>query len=113
MGIEGTEPALLERTMKNLTQEQAIALANTNWWVGLSARDVIKFQLFEDRLCMPFADFHRLLEVALGRPVWTHELASPENLQKEFLGEVQAPTFEEILDLIPEEKRVIAFVEEK
>lgn len=92
-----------------MTKEQAIALARTNWWKGLPACDIVMVQLFEEKLCMDFSDFHKAVGDALGRPVWTHEFASSnvENLKKEFLGERSAPTMEEIINLIPADKRVI------
>ena len=46
------------------------------------------------------------MEAVLGRPVFTHEFAFKEKLQGELGGEKEAPTFEEILALIPEGKRV-------
>ena len=42
------------------------------------------FQLYEERLCMPFPLFHKAVEEALGRPVYTHEFAGVENLRQEF-----------------------------
>ena len=41
-----------------------------------------------------------------GRPVYTHELANPKALQEEYEGKRPAPTFEEIANMIPEEKRM-------
>jgi hypothetical protein len=97
-----------EMNAMEITEEQAIKLHDSGWWIGLEPRDIVKFQLFEDRLCMPFDVFHEALEKALGRPVWTHELGlNHEGLQKEFLGEAERPTMEEIINLIPEEKRII------
>ena len=93
-----------------LTQEEAIKLYDTEWWKDASDYDIVKFQLFEDRLCMPFDLFHTSVEKVLGRPVWTHEFGSSGKLAEEFLGEKTAPTFEEIMNLIPEEKRVLVIV---
>jgi hypothetical protein len=62
---------------------------------------------------VPFEVFHEAIEKALGRPVWTHEFGlNMEGLKKEFLGETPPPTMEEIMNLIPEEKRVIIEVPE-
>ena len=91
-----------------MTREEAIGLLNTKWWEGMSHRDIVMFQLFVDRLCIPFDIFHEALEKALGRPVWTHELGlNAEGLKKELLGEKEPPTMREIMELIPEEKRII------
>ena len=75
----------------------------------MSSKDIVMFQLFQNRLCMDFGDFHEAIEKVLGRPVYTHEFAHPENLQQELLGDKPAPTLEEIIDLIPKEKRIIIF----
>ena len=91
-----------------MTKEQAIKLAESNWWVGLSPKDIVGFQLFEEKLCMDFSAFHEALEKVLERPVFTHELGlNYKGICQEFLGEKEPPTFEEIINLIPEEKRLI------
>lgn len=97
-----------------MTKEEAIALYNSEFWVHLSDREKAEFQLFENKLCMPFHVFHEAVEKTLGRPVFTHEFGlSLKELQMEILGERQPPTFEEILELIPEEKRIIIVVPPK
>lgn len=99
---------IIEMANAGITKEQAIELANSNWWLNLSARDIVMFQLFEPLLCMPFDVFHEAIEKALGRPVWTHEFGlNYEGLKKEFLGKADPPTMEEIINLIPKEKRII------
>jgi hypothetical protein len=91
-----------------LTKKKAIALYESGWWRDLDARSIVKFQLFEELLCMPFDEFHKAIEEALGRPVWTHEFGRNwEGLQKEFLGEAGRPTLQEIIEMIPAEKRII------
>lgn len=91
-----------------MTREQAIALAETKWWVNQLPQVIVSFQLFEPLLCMPFGDFHKAVEQCLGRSVYTHEFGlGIEGLRKEFLGEKPALTFQEIMGLIPEAKRVI------
>lgn len=69
-----------------MTRDEAIALMDTKWWVGKSAREIAAFQLHEDRLCMPFSEFQKAMKGALGRPVWTHEFADRAALQTEFDG---------------------------
>lgn len=91
-----------------MTKEQAIKLAESKWWIGMKSREIVKFQLFEEKLCMDFSDFHKALEESLGRPVYTHELGlNYEEICKEFLGEASKPSLEDIINLIPEDKRVI------
>lgn len=94
--------------MTNMTKEEAIALFDSKFWEQMSYEDRAKFQLFEEKLCMPFDVFHEAMEKTLGRPVWTHEFGlNYEGLQKELMGESEPPTFEAIINLIPEDKRII------
>jgi len=93
-----------------MTKEQAVALADSKFWEDMSYRERATFQLFEERLCMPFDIFHEAVEKTLGRPVWTHEFASSKQLQAELIGEKAAPSFEEIINLIPKEKRILVAI---
>lgn len=94
--------------MKILTKEQAIQMSQSKWWVDMSPKAIAMFQLHEPLLCMPFDIFHENLEKALGRGVFTHEFAlNLEGLRSELRDGAPAPTIEEILRLIPEEKRIL------
>jgi len=93
--------------MKNLTKEQATALYNSGFWHEMGYRERALFQLFQPLLCMPFDVFHEAVEKTLGRPVWTHEFAYKEDIEKELLGEKPPPTFDEIINLIPKDKRLL------
>lgn len=95
-----------------LTKKQAIKLATSGAWREMSVRARAEFQLFEDRLCMPFDEFHKAIEETLGRPVFTHEFAELNHLRKELRGEKAAPTFEEIMSLIPADKRLLVVLKE-
>jgi hypothetical protein len=98
----------MKTKQQTIGKEKAIALHDSKWWIGKSPKEIAKVQLFTAELCMPFAVFHEALEAALGRPVWTHELGlNFDGLVQELLGERDAPTMEEIISLIPEEKRII------
>ncbi len=92
-----------------MTEQQAIALADTEFWKDLSLRERAIFQLYEERLCMPFAVFHEAMEKTLGRPIFSHEFAYTDELKRELIGERLPPTMEEIIRLIPEEKRILVF----
>jgi hypothetical protein len=96
-------------TPKNsIGKEKAMQLYNTNWWEGLSYREIAEFQLFTTELCCPFDVFHEAVEKSLGRPVFTHEFGlNYQGICKEFLGEKESPTMDEILNLIPQEKLII------
>jgi hypothetical protein len=93
--------------MKQLTKEQAIEFAESRIWENWTDHQIVNFQLFQDLLCIDFTRFHEAIEKVLHRPVYTHEFAKQQSLQKEFLKEKPAPTLEEIINLIPEEKRII------
>lgn len=92
-----------------MTQDEAISLYESRFWESLSFRDRAKFQLFEERLCMPFDVFHEAIQKSLGRPVYTHEFTSSNQarLQREFLGEEFAPTLDDIIALLPADKRIV------
>jgi len=99
---------------QSIGKENAILLAKTEWWETRAPREIVGFQLFVDELCMPFDKFHEAVEAAIGRPVWTHEFGvNVEGLKGEFLGKKPAPTIDEIMGLIPEEKRIPIVVGEK
>ena len=95
--------------MKQFTKEEAIAIAESGVWKDLDDEEIVKKQLFQRKLCMDFSRFHEAMEKVLSRPIYTHEFASSNynNLIEEYLGEKTAPTLEEIINLIPEEKRII------
>lgn len=95
----------------SISTEEAVALAESHFWDDMTDREIAGFQLFQEKLCMPFDVFQAALEQSLGRPVFTHELGlNYEGIVKEFLGDAPAPTFEDIMNLIPEDKRVLVEV---
>lgn len=67
-----------------MTREEAVKMAESKWYETQTAEEIVAFQLYEERLCMPFPLFHKAVEEALGRPVYTHEFAGVESLQQEF-----------------------------
>lgn len=96
------------RPEQQISEEEAIALAKSEFWQTLSHRERAEFQLFTDQLCMPFDVFHEAIEKTLGRPVFTHEFGlDVEGLRRELMGERPAPTFDEIIGMIPADKRVV------
>ena len=100
----------MEYMERQITEREAIFLSESKWWEGLTAREICDFQLFQKRLCMPFDIFHKAMEEALDRSVWTHEFAFSA-LMEEYLGEKSPPSFEEIINLIPKDKRIILFTD--
>ncbi len=92
---------------KQLTKDQAIAMYNSGVWKEWTPEQVVRFQMFQKRLCMDFSYFHKYVNEVLGRPIFTHEFAFRDELVKEYLGEKETPSFEDILNLIPKEKRLV------
>lgn len=97
--------------MKQLTKEEAIAFYQSKCYTGWTSRQIAEFQCFQEKLCVPFTLFHAAMEEVLGRSVYTHEFANQESLQKELMGDKEPPTLEEILDMIPNEKKVLVMVQ--
>ena len=94
--------------MKQLTKKQAIEFAKSGVTDDWTYEQIVRFQLFQKKLCMDFSRFHCALEKVLDRPVFTHELGlNYDGIVKEYLGVQDPPTLEEIIDLIPEEKRIV------
>lgn len=88
-----------------MTKEKAIALAESKFWEGMTHKQIAEFQMCEEKLCMPFPVFHEAVEKTLGRPVYTHEFGlNFQGLKDELFNGKPAPTLEEIINLIPEEK---------
>ena len=97
----------------SIGKDKAIALSESKWWEGKSHREIAEFQLFTAELACPFEVFHEAVEKSLGRPVFTHEFGmNYSGICDEFLGRREAPTLEQIINLIPEEKRVIVLIAE-
>lgn len=42
-------------------------------------------KLLEEPLAVPFPEAHKRIEELVGRPVWTHEMATPESLYDEIM----------------------------
>ena len=81
---------------------------NSDIWKVWNHEQIVRFQLFQEKLCMDFSRFHEAMEAVLGRPIYTHEFGlNYDGLVEEYLGVKKAPTMDEIINLIPEEKRLI------
>jgi hypothetical protein len=89
------------------TKEQALAFYKSDVWKDWTHEQIVRLQMFQKCLCVDFSYFHECVEKVLGRPVFTHEFAYLDRLIQEYLGAKEAPSFEEIINLIPEEKRIL------
>ena len=92
---------------EQLTREQAIALHDSGAWEKWTPQELAAFQISQECLCVPFGKFQAAMEIVLGRPVWTHEFADPERLRAEMGGEAKAPSFDEILAMLPADKTIV------
>lgn len=69
-----------------MTYEEAMAKIETKWWEDKTYKEIVDFQLYEERLCCPLSVFQEAMEKVLDRPVYTHEFADFEALQNEYEG---------------------------
>ena len=94
--------------MEQLNQNQAIEFYQSGIWKDWDNEKIVRFQLFQKLLCVDFSRFHEAIEDVLGRPIYTHEFGlNYKGLIEEYLGLREAPTFQEIIEMIPEDKRII------
>ena len=94
-------------THTSLTRRQATALYESSFWMGLAYVERARFQLSEDRLCMPFEVFVEAVERALGRTVTVGEFLDSKALLSEMTGEHRRLDIDELIDLLPEDKRIL------
>jgi hypothetical protein len=80
-------------------------MASSRSWEAMTPFERGFFQIRQDRLSMDVSAMKEGLSALLGRPVWTHELADPDQLWNEFLGISDRPTFDQILAKLPERFR--------
>lgn len=72
----------------NITEKAAKILYKTKFWKSLSAREIVEFQLFTPRLCMPFDLFHKSAEEVLDRPIFSDEFSYMRDLRQEFIKKI-------------------------
>ncbi len=95
--------------MQQMTREQAIAFHDSGAWRAMSQQTLALFQMTQDCLCVPFGTFHKAVEQTLGRSVFTHEFGlNRDGILAELQGKGEAPSFEEIIAMLPGEKLIVA-----
>lgn len=72
-----------------LSKEQAISLYDSNWHIGKTDREIVDLQLYQQRLCMPFAVFQKALENILGTDLSTMAFTDVKNLQRMYEEKIQ------------------------
>ena len=96
---------------RQIGKEQAIELGRTEWWKSKTSREIAEFCMSTAELCCPFGVFHEAIEKTLGRPVFTHELGMNfDGIWGELFHGDDPPSFQEIMDLIPADKRIVAVI---
>lgn len=66
-----------------LTKDEAIRCFVTRQWQAWGPETRARFQLAQERLCMPMSVFVEALCITLGRPVFVYELGNPALLVEE------------------------------
>lgn len=90
--------------MKQFSEEEAKAISASRVWAEWTDVQILRLQLFQDRLCVPFGKYHAALERCLGRPVYTHTMEfDKKKLVREFLSIAEVPSPEELMKLIPKD----------
>lgn len=95
--------------MRQLTREQAIAFYESGQWKDLDEEELVKLQLFQERVCIPFVIFHKACNKVFDRSIFSHEFADTKKLKEEYLGQRPDPTLEEIFE--PIKDKLIGFIE--
>jgi len=98
------------KILPQLKRAQALKLAKSKEWEKWDDERIVRFQLYQDRLCMDFDRFHKAIEKVLGRPIWTHEFAQINLIRLEYEGIRKKPTLGEIMGQIPREKLILAVI---
>ncbi len=63
--------------MRQFNPDEAIAIVDNEEWKDWTDEEIVRFQLFQRLLCVPFDRFQQAIESTLNRSVFTHEFSSP------------------------------------
>ena len=88
---------LVSKMLGEMSENEAIAVAKTQWWIDIGIVKAAWLQLHQRRPCMPPAEFHKGVELLLGRSVLIDEILSN---QQALINEVLAgnsPSLHEIM----------------
>ena len=94
--------------MRQLAEKQAIDFYESGQWKDMDNEEIVKLQLFQTRLCVPFGIFHKACGEVFDRDVYSHEFANTTKLKEEYLGQRPDPSLEEIFEPI---KDKLIFIE--
>lgn len=73
---------------------------------------IAELQALENQLTIPFDNLHQRITELMGRPVWTHELADPEQLYEE-IREGRAVGINEVIAKLPQDKVIVIVGQDK
>lgn len=93
--------------MKQFTKEEAIAFAKSERWKYMTDNQIVVMAFFQNLLFLPFSRLQQAFESVLGRSIWTHEFARPQDLFLEYLGQKPVPFFTNLMNRIPGESIAI------
>ena len=82
-----------------MTEEDAIALYDSKFWLLLSDVQVAQLQLHEERKIMPFDVFQKAVSATIGRHAYHQEFRhgfAVENLRKEVAKKLPALTIKKV-----------------
>ncbi len=84
-----------------LTKEKAINIGKSEVWKTWSDEEIVFFQLYQPKLCMPFGELHRATEAVLGRPVFNTEFGfNVDGLKSEFEAKHKKPTYQDHVNMV-------------
>ena len=89
--------------------EEAKAKYREAWWESDNPETLFLGQIQEEVLILGFNELRSATKKVLGRPVYTHEFAEPEELLDEFYKERSKATLEDVQDKL-ERYGIRAFV---
>ena len=92
---------------QQLTKDEAIAMYHSKVWLDWDAEHIVRFQLFQKKLCMPLNVFYKAITEVLGRPIYSHEFAFRDAIVEEYLGVRLMPSLQEVMDLVPADKCIV------
>ena len=76
---------------RRLSQDEAVAFDKSGEWEELTPIERARYQLNQERLCMPLDLFHEGMEALLGRKIEAREFIYPDSLRVEVDRVYQTP----------------------
>lgn len=90
------------------TEEQATAIYESGVWKEWTDEQIIRFQLFQQLVCVSSLSFTKAIESIFGYLVATTTFVFHKGMVIEYMRKTEhdePPTFEEIVGYLPEELR--------